>query len=234
MYNLNYYDILSAFLISFLPSPILQTLDFIPFYRNTVNMKDTNEHYSHKMPHSNKPLLKPIKERFSPRVFSDEPIAEEHIQTILEAARLTPSARNLQPWYFYYSHKGSQGYAKLLKGIPDMNRWCETAPLLILATYDESSPDGDINQWARYDLGAACMSLVLQAQSMGYYSRQIGLFDAGVVKNELNLPTSRIACVIIAIGKLGTTHDWDKVGEAHREKEKKGWERKDAVGERLG
>jgi len=46
------------------------------------------------------PVLASIARRFSPRVFSPEPILEKDIQSIMEAARLAPSGRNTQPWMY--------------------------------------------------------------------------------------------------------------------------------------
>lgn len=196
-------------------------------------MKDKKSYYQHKQPVIRNVLIDPITKRFSPQTFTSDPIPEDHIKMMLEAARLAPSARNLQPWFFYYAHKDSDGYKKLLKGIPDMNLWCMKAPLLILATYEENSSDGNFNEWAKYDLGAACMSLVLQAQAIGYYSRQIGLFDADIVTNELNLSSSKKPCVIIAVGKIATEADLRKIDEKYLEKEKKAWNRKEVIAERL-
>lgn len=44
--------------------------------------------------------LKVIQDRRSIRSFTDEPVSEEAIQMILEAARLAPSGENAQPWRF--------------------------------------------------------------------------------------------------------------------------------------
>ncbi|RLF04792.1 MAG: nitroreductase, partial [Thermoprotei archaeon] len=45
-------------------------------------------------------VLEVIRKRRSIRAYKPEPIKEEDLRKILEAARLAPSARNLQPWYF--------------------------------------------------------------------------------------------------------------------------------------
>lgn len=41
-----------------------------------------------------------ITERRSIRKFTDEPVADQDLQKMLEAARLAPSAHNSQPWHF--------------------------------------------------------------------------------------------------------------------------------------
>ena len=45
-------------------------------------------------------VLKTIRQRRSVRKFSPRPVDEKDLELILEAARLAPSANNLQPWYF--------------------------------------------------------------------------------------------------------------------------------------
>ncbi len=45
-------------------------------------------------------LLKAIKDRYSVRKFKDKKIETDKLKIILEAARLAPSARNLQDWHF--------------------------------------------------------------------------------------------------------------------------------------
>ncbi|MBN1661473.1 MAG: nitroreductase family protein [Anaerolineae bacterium] len=44
--------------------------------------------------------LKIIQDRRSVRHYTDEPVSEEHLELILEAARQAPSGENAQPWRF--------------------------------------------------------------------------------------------------------------------------------------
>ena len=44
--------------------------------------------------------MKVIQDRRSIRRYSDEPVSEEHLDMILEAARQAPSGENAQPWRF--------------------------------------------------------------------------------------------------------------------------------------
>jgi len=45
-------------------------------------------------------VIKNIEERRSVRFFSDTPVKEEDIETILECAKITPSGLNKQTWHF--------------------------------------------------------------------------------------------------------------------------------------
>jgi nitroreductase len=45
-------------------------------------------------------VLKAVKTRRSIRSYLDKPVEDEKLMKVLEAARLSPSAVNLQPWDF--------------------------------------------------------------------------------------------------------------------------------------
>ena len=149
------------------------------------------------------PVLKEIQQRFSPRFFASDPVKETDIQTMLEAARWTPSGRHHQPWFFYIAKKGTNGYTKLFSTLNDYNQsWAHTAPLLILACAEIKNGKGE-NPFALYDLGASVISLILQAQSLGYYARQMGLFDKEKVRAMVPLDKTMEPFVVIAVGKIG-------------------------------
>lgn len=160
-----------------------------------------------------------FKKRFSPRVFSADPVPQEDIEIIFEAARLTPSARNLQPWHFYKVLKGSPEHDELFKCIPDRNIWAKTAPVIIVACYDPTEPNDGKNRWAIYDLGASVMSMIIQATDLGYYCRQIGSFDWGKVKSKFSIPDPLVPFTLITIGKIGTEKDFLNAGKEIIEKE---------------
>ena len=146
------------------------------------------------------PVIQAIQDRFSPRFFSAQKVKDEDLQIIFEAARWTPSGHNKQPWHFHYAHQKSDSYQKIFSTLHEYNQsWAKTAPLLIVASAVETKS----NQFAYYDLGAAVISLILQAQMLGYYSRQIGLFDKKKIKALLNSQTKLEPFVIIAMGKIG-------------------------------
>jgi len=156
------------------------------------------------------PVLKEIEKRFSPRFFSDEEVKKEDLNAIFEAACWTPSAHNGQPWYFYYAKKGTTPYKNLFSTLNAYNQsWAHTAPLLILACTITTNEKGE-NPFALYDLGASVISLILQAQSLGYFARQMGLFDKQKVKRIFKLEKNLEPFIIIALGKIGNYHDAPK------------------------
>lgn len=165
---------------------------------------DTNQLiYKIHKPKPRYPVIKEIRERFSPRFFTNEPIKKSHLQAMLEASRWAPSGHNQQPWFYYVIHKGTRVYTDVFSTLNPYNRsWAHTAPVLVLACAITRNEKGH-NPFAVYDLGASVFSFVLQAQSLGYYARQMGLFDKKKVKTMILLEKYMEPFVIIAIGKIG-------------------------------
>jgi nitroreductase len=154
-------------------------------------------------------VLNIIKARFSPRIFSPKNVPFQDLKIILEAARLTPSARNYQPWFFYVSKIKSQSYQKIMACLEEKNfLWAKTSPIIIVACYDPTDTIDKTNKWAVYDLGASVMSLVYQAHDLGYYCRQIGIFDSDKIKQELSIPNPLIPFTLVALGKIGDEKDY--------------------------
>lgn len=174
-------------------------------------------------------ILASINSRFSPRVFSPEEVSSDDLRIIFEAARLTPSGRNRQPWFYFWIRKKSFTYKKIKQCIPERNNWALTAPLIIMACYDPTMLDKTINKWAQYDLGASVISLILQAQELEYHSRQIGSFYADITKQTFAIPDPYIPFTLIAMGKIGSNEDYQKTDNAIIERELIPWSRKEKI-----
>jgi len=161
------------------------------------------------------PVIQPIADRFSPRHFSSEKIPIKVINSIFEAARLAPSGHNYQPWYFYWTRNTDKTFEKIVSCFPQSNYWAKTAAVFIVACYLPKN-EGEDNPFALYDLGAAVISLLLQAQSLGYYARQIGNCDTKKLKELLNLNKDHQPFVVIALGKIG---DYSNIEEIYFKKD---------------
>lgn len=148
------------------------------------------------------PILRELSNRFSPRHYSKDQIPLADIQRVFEAARWVPSGYNSQPWYFYWTRNGSSTFDRLLITLPDFNSWAQTASILVVACYVEKGEKGH-HEFAVYDLGASVLALVLQAQHLEYYARQMGIFDKKKVKQIIKTKEYEEPYVIIALGKLG-------------------------------
>jgi len=153
----------------------------------------------------NKKLGKMFINRWSPRAFLADPVAEELLMTLFEAARWSPSCYNDQPWRFVFAR--SSGDLKRFRSVlVEANQaWACAAPVLVIAfSRKKFSMNDQPNRWADFDTGAAWMSLTLQAEQLGLHCHAMGGFDAeracavtGVDPQLFN------ALCVIAIGKQG-------------------------------
>jgi len=149
-------------------------------------------------------LNKAIENRWSPRAFSGQPVTEKMINLLFEAARRAPSSRNEQPWMYYYAHRSNQKafveFVGLLTGNnPD---WAKDAQVLIISVMKKhldykNRPNGK----ALHDVGAANISIALQAAEMGLQAHPMGGFDKEKASQYLKLDTEKYEpLIMIAVG----------------------------------
>ena len=148
-----------------------------------------------------------IKSRWSPRSFSEKEVTKEMIDLLFEAARWAPSAMNEQPWKYYFVHRSNQtkfaDVVELLTGINPV--WAQHAQTLIISVvkknYDYQNRP---NKNALHDLGAANVSIAIQAAEMGLQVHQMGGFDKVKAAEYLKLDTENYEPVtVIAVGFQG-------------------------------
>lgn len=147
-----------------------------------------------------------IEKRYSPRAFSGEPVEEEKIISLLEAARWSPSSMNEQPWRFIVGVKGKgETFNKIYDAIFELNQvWAQNAPVLILAVAKEfNDRNKQNNRYAEYDLGQAIAHLTLQATSLNLYLHQMGGFNSDKARKLFNIPEGYTPMSVIAVGYLG-------------------------------
>ncbi len=160
---------------------------------------------------TNLPLLDPIKRRWSPLAFSNEPLISDMIATLFEAARWTPSLRNEQPWrYIYATHDDKENFDRLVSFLTEDNKYLAEAYLLMLICAFPTFPnyDNKPNRTHQYDTGSATQSLVLQAVSMGLVVHVVGGFDKQRPYTELGIPQD---VPLIAMAGIGYPGDESKV-----------------------
>lgn len=149
-----------------------------------------------------------VEARQSDRAYdSGRPVEPEKVRRILEAARLSPSACNGQPWHFVVVTDPvlRDDIAKSMVGL-GLNKWAIQAPVLILiveeATKTTSLLGGLVkhNHYPHIDLGIAAAHLTLAAEAEGLGSCMIGYFDEKKIKRMVGIPRRRRLPLIITIG----------------------------------
>jgi len=147
-----------------------------------------------------------LKNRWSPRAFSDIAVENSKIVRMFEAAQWSPSASNEQPWSFIIGLKGDETYNKIYDTLVEFNQlWAITAPILILNCGRTMSLKnaGKPNTHYLYDAGQAAAHLTFQASSDGLFVHQMAGFDAEKAAEAFMLPTDFVAVTVIAVGYIG-------------------------------
>ena len=117
-------------------------------------------------------------DRWSPRAFSAEPLTEDQLVALFEAARWAPSCFNEQPWLFRYAVTAEER-ARFATALTEKNRqWAaQAAVLLFVLTRRHYAKSGRDNRHAAFDAGAAWVSLALQARKLGLFAHAMAGFD---------------------------------------------------------
>ena len=135
-----------------------------------------------------------IKTRRSIRKYKPEPIPEEKLRNILEAARLAPSAGNRQPWRFVVVQ--NKGLKKALAEAANNQTFLNDASAIIVAIGD---PEVSA-RWYERDPMIALEHIVLAATAMGYGACWIGAFDEDAIKHLLKIPANVKIIALLPIG----------------------------------
>lgn len=115
------------------------------------------------------------------REYQDKPVPQDLIRRIVDAAHLTASSRNGQPWHFIVIEDKEK--LRRITPLAKTGPYIEQAPVAIAVAYDKASPYGVS------DTSRAIQSMVLTAWSEGVGSNWVG-FDGTLddVNAELGLP----------------------------------------------
>ncbi|MBD3289293.1 hypothetical protein GF337_10855 [candidate division KSB1 bacterium] len=150
-----------------------------------------------------------VHQRRSIRKYSEKPVEKEHITQCVEAARVAPSAENVEPWRFVVLTEPElkrKFCNAAFSGVYTFTKWAAKAPviILILAKLDIlANRIGKQIQGTNYyliDIGIAGEHLVLQAQELGLGTCWIGWFNAKKARKFLNIPSSYKVVSLISMG----------------------------------
>lgn len=144
-------------------------------------------------------IIETIKTRFSVRKYTDEPVSEDCLRTILEAGFCAPSACNLRPWEFIVIRDRDT-----LDDIAEHGRFQKmflSAPLGILICGNTKriiTRDLMIN-----DCSAAAENMLLAAHGTGLGGCWCGIAEKPAKKyfsEKFGLPENIEAAALLAIG----------------------------------
>jgi nitroreductase len=150
-----------------------------------------------------------VQSRRSIRKYQSKPVEREKIVQCIEAARLAPSAENVQPWRFIILDDPEilkQFSAHAFSGIYSPTRFAAKAPVIIviLAKLDLlANRIGKQIQGIHFyllDIGIAGEHFVLQAQELGLGTCWIGWFNIKKIRKFLQVPRAYKIVSLISMG----------------------------------
>ncbi|MBN2010605.1 nitroreductase family protein [candidate division KSB1 bacterium] len=150
-----------------------------------------------------------VHQRRSIRRYADKPVELDKIRACIEAARVAPSAENVEPWRFIVLNDPAikQPFCDAaFSGVYKFTQWASKAPVIIvvLAKLDIlANRIGKQIQGTNYyliDIGIAGEHFVLQAAELGLGTCWIGWFNSKKARKFLKIPASYKVVSLISMG----------------------------------
>jgi nitroreductase len=135
-----------------------------------------------------------IQRRHSVRAYLPDPISKEKLGKILEAARLAPSASNLQPWHFIVV-TDAQKRKDIAKGGIFAHFLSESPVVIVGCGNRKASP-----RWHAIDTTIAMQNMVLAATAEGLGTCWVGSFAEETVKALLKIPEGFSVIALLSVG----------------------------------
>jgi nitroreductase len=140
-----------------------------------------------------------IRRRRSVRAYLDRPVEEEKLLRVLEAARLAPSARNMQEWKFVVVRDAER--RKQLAEAARSKEFVAQAPVLIAAcatVVDSVMTCGQLTY--PIDLAIAIDHMTLQAVEEGLGTCWLGAFFEDQAKAAAGVPEDLRVVALLPLG----------------------------------
>ena len=149
-------------------------------------------------------LFEAIKIRRSTRAFSGEEVPEREVEKLLEAARLAPSAGNIQPREFVVVRK-AETKRRLAEAALDQHFIAEAPVVIVVCADEDRSAHGygsrGVNLYCIQDTAAAIENILLAACALGLGACWVGAFRELEVRRILNVPLGVRPVAIIPVGR---------------------------------
>lgn len=143
-------------------------------------------------------VLEAIRERYSCRAYQDRSIEPEKLDTILEAARLAPSARNFQDWRFVVVTE-TETKRRLAEATNRPDVFAKASAIIAACSNSDyvmrcGQAIGPI------DVAIALEHICLEATELGLGTCWIGSFDPDKVRRVLGIPGDIAIIELMTVG----------------------------------
>lgn len=151
-------------------------------------------------------FMKMLEQRASCRSYADKPVEDKKIVSCINAARLSPSAMNTQPWHFYVANDPeSSAFIASNVQAAKMNSWANQVPAFVIVTQESAEaikklPFSVRRDFRPFDIGVAVHAFVLEAAQEGLGTCILGIMDEDKLKQRFRIPSEKKVGLIIAVG----------------------------------
>jgi nitroreductase len=136
-------------------------------------------------------VFETIKTVLAIRSFQDQQVPPEIVQRIIEAAHLTGSSMNLQPWHFIVVE--DRDTLEKLGAIAEYGPYIAQAAMAVAVVIDKS-------RFSVSDASRAIQSMVLTAWEAGVGSNWVGFYGLDAAKPLLRIPEELDLLAIVPFG----------------------------------
>ena len=143
-------------------------------------------------------VLDAIRRRYSCRAYQDKSIEQDKLESILEAARLAPSAKNTQDWRFVVVT--DRDTKSRVAGTTNRPEVFEKAGVIIAACSNSDEVMRCGQAIGPIDVAIALEHICLQAADLGLGTCWIGSFDSDKVRQILAIPEDIAIIELMALG----------------------------------
>ncbi len=144
-----------------------------------------------------------LKTRSYRRFQEEVDVAPATLRQLVDLARLTASARNLQPLKYFLSHERQQN-ARIFPHLAwagYLKDWPGPVPGQRPAAYIVILGDTEISQACDIDCGIAAQTILLGATAVGLGGCLIGSVQREMLQLELGIPAACQILLVVALGK---------------------------------
>ena len=144
-----------------------------------------------------------IRNRRSIRVYGRDPVADECVSKLIDAARMAPSAGNIQPREFIVVRK-SYSKNRLSAAALNQKSILESDVVIVVCANEIRSHSGygtrGTNLYCIQDTAAAIQNLLLAAHALGLGACWVGAFQEEKVKDVVRAPKGMRPVAMIPVG----------------------------------
>lgn len=136
-----------------------------------------------------------------------DPVSREDVLKCLEAARMSPSACNSQPWKFIVVDDKAKlaEMADAAEGL-GMNKFTRDVPVMVAVVLEKMNATARLGSLLKHkdysmlDLGMAVEHFCLQAADLGLGTCIMGWFDEKRIARLMDVPRGKRIPLIISLG----------------------------------